>query len=48
MGGKISDIKKLILPDSDIERSFVIIDKIKNTPKTYPRKAGTASKEPIH
>ena len=48
MGGKISDIKKLILPDSDIERSFVIIDKIKNTSKTYPRKAGTASKEPIH
>lgn len=48
MGGKISEIKKLMLPDSDIERSFVIIDKIKNTPKTYPRKAGTASREPIH
>ncbi|MDO5154335.1 MAG: 16S rRNA (guanine(527)-N(7))-methyltransferase RsmG [Eubacteriales bacterium] len=48
MGGKIADIKKLSLPDSDIERSFVIIEKKKNTPKTYPRKAGTASKEPIH
>lgn len=47
MGGKIVEIKKLMLPDSDIERSFVMIEKKKNTPKTYPRKAGTASKEPI-
>lgn len=48
MGGSITKIQKLMLPDSDIERSFVIIDKKKNTPKSYPRKAGTASKEPIH
>jgi len=47
MGGKLVEIKKLMLPDSDIERSFVIIEKKKNTPKAYPRKAGTASKEPI-
>lgn len=47
MGGKLIEIKKLILPKSDIERSFVIIDKKKNTPKVYPRKAGTASKYPI-
>jgi hypothetical protein len=24
-----------------------VIEKIKNTPKKYPRKAGTPSKEPI-
>lgn len=48
MGGKIIEIKKLVLPDSDIERSFVMIDKTKGTAKTYPRKPGTASKEPIH
>lgn len=48
LGGKLTTVKKLILPDSDIERSFVLIDKVKNTPKAYPRKAGTASKEPIH
>lgn len=47
LGGKFIETKKLILPDSDIERSFVIIEKNKKTPKTYPRKAGTASKEPI-
>ena len=48
LGGKLTEVKKLLLPDSDIERSFVFIDKVKNTPKAYPRKAGTASKEPIH
>jgi len=48
LGGKLTEVKKIILPDSDIERSFLFIDKVKNTPKTYPRKAGTASKEPIH
>lgn len=47
MGGKLIEIKKLILPESDIERSFVVIDKKKNTSKVYPRKAGTASKDPI-
>ena len=48
LGGKLTEVKKLSLPESDIERSFVMIKKIKNTPKTYPRKPGTASKEPIH
>ena len=35
------------LPDTDISRSFIIIDKKKSTPKAYPRKAGTPSKEPL-
>ena len=48
LGGKLTEVKKIILPNSDIERSFLFIDKVKNTPKAYPRKAGTASKEPIH
>lgn len=48
LGGKLTAVKKLTLPDSDIERSFLFINKVKNTPKAYPRKAGTASKEPIH
>lgn len=47
LGGKLLEVKELTLPDSDIERSFVFIEKKKNTPKAYPRKAGTASKEPI-
>ena len=47
LGGKINKPVFFILPDTDIKRSFVIIDKEKNTPKAYPRKAGTPSKEPL-
>ena len=32
-------VEKLMLPDSDISRSFVFIRKEKQTPKAYPRKA---------
>ena len=35
------------IPETDISRSFLIINKEKNTPKAYPRKAGTPSKEPL-
>lgn len=47
LGGKIEKVEKLVLPDSDIGRSFVFIKKIKQTPKAYPRKAGTANKQPL-
>ena len=47
LGGKIEKIEKLMLPDSDISRSFLFIKKEKQTPKAYPRKAGTASKQPL-
>ena len=46
-GGKINAPVYFTLPDTDINRSFLIIDKEKNTPKAYPRKAGTPSKEPL-
>ena len=45
LGGKISDIKKFELGESG--RAFVIIDKVSGTPKKYPRKAGTPSKNPL-
>ena len=47
LGGKLEKVDKLILADSDIGRSFIFINKIKPTPKAYPRKPGTAAKEPI-
>lgn len=46
LGGEISSIEKFELTDG-ISRSFVILDKISVTPKKYPRKAGTPSKEPL-
>lgn len=47
MGGKLEKIEKFVLPDSDMERIFVMIKKIDHTPKKYPRKAGMIKKEPI-
>ena len=47
LGGKIIENKKVALPCSDVERVFVNIQKVKNTVKKYPRKAGLPSKEPI-
>ena len=35
------------LPESDIYRNLVVIKKVKETPKKYPRKAGLPTKEPI-
>ena len=48
LGGKIKDIVKFNLPNSDLGRTFVIIEKSKETPKGYPRKAGTPLKEPLN
>lgn len=47
LGGKLKEKKEFYLPDSDIGRSFVMIEKEKNTPAKYPRKAGMPSKEPL-
>lgn len=47
LGGNVKKILKFHLPDSDITRSFVVIEKGKATPKKYPRKAGLPSKEPL-
>lgn len=47
LGGKLQKPIYFSLPDTDISRSFLIINKEKNTPKAYPRKAGTPSKEPL-
>jgi 16S rRNA (guanine527-N7)-methyltransferase len=45
LGGKLEEIYKFNL--SRQKRSFVIIEKVKKTPKAYPRKAGTPTKEPL-
>lgn len=47
LGGNVKKILKFHLPDSDITRSFVVIEKKKATPKKYPRKAGLPSREPL-
>ncbi|MBQ5475956.1 MAG: 16S rRNA (guanine(527)-N(7))-methyltransferase RsmG, partial [Lachnospiraceae bacterium] len=46
LGGTMTEPVYFTIPETDISRSFLIINKEKNTPKAYPRKAGTPSKEP--
>ena len=47
LGGKIVKVEKFNLPNSDIGRTIIIINKEKSTNGKYPRKPGTPSKEPL-
>ena len=47
LGGKVEEILEYRLPETDIGRSLLLIQKIENTAKKYPRKAGIPSKEPL-
>ncbi len=47
LGGEINKIEKFHIPGADIDRAFIFIKKIKNTPGKYPRKAGTPKKHPL-
>ena len=47
LGGKFERCDNFCLPISDISRNIIIINKIKETPKKYPRKAGTPVKTPL-
>ena len=47
LGGEISTQVEFKLPSSDIYRVLFVVNKVKATPKKYPRKAGLPAKEPI-
>lgn len=47
LGGRINDTVKFKLPGSDMDRSLVVIEKIRETPARYPRRAGIPSREPL-
>jgi len=47
LGGHIQEILTSIISGSDLKHNLLVIKKIKDTPKKYPRKAGTANKNPI-
>lgn len=48
LGGKERKIEKFQLPDSNISRSLVVIDKIKPCSKKYPRRAGMPTSNPLY
>ncbi|MBP1949458.1 16S rRNA (guanine(527)-N(7))-methyltransferase RsmG [Virgibacillus litoralis] len=47
LGGELNTIHTFTLPNENSERSIIIIDKKRNTPKKYPRKPGVPGKNPI-
>lgn len=48
LGGKLIRDEELTLPESEEERTLVLVQKVKSTPKKYPRQAGTPRRKPIH
>lgn len=48
LGGKLERVDEIILPESDVKRKIIVIQKVRQTPIKYPRKPGTPTKEPIH
>ena len=47
LGGKVASVKTLQLPGEDSRREIIVIQKTKETPNKYPRKAGTPNKNPL-
>ncbi len=47
LGGRVENVYKFNLADTNMSRSLVVVKKEKETPKKYPRKAGLPSKEPL-
>lgn len=47
LGGELFAIEEIRLPTLDQPRYLVVIDKIKRTPKSYPRQAGVPARQPI-
>jgi len=47
LGGELEQICEVKIEDTDLRHNLVVVKKIKECAKTYPRKAGTISKKPI-
>lgn len=47
LGGTLNSIEEFKLAETENTRNIILIDKIKNTPNKYPRKAGLPAKDPI-
>lgn len=47
LGGTLASIEEFQLPDSDIKRALIVIDKEESTNKKYPRGGGKPSKVPL-
>lgn len=47
LGGKLQEVIKVNIEDSDMEHNLVVVKKVKGTAMVYPRKAGSITKKPL-
>lgn len=47
LGGKFKEVIEVNIANTELQHNIVVIDKIKECSKVYPRKAGTVTKKPI-
>lgn len=47
LGGELQRTESMHLPNEEAKRMLIWIQKVKKTPKKYPRKAGTPNKSPL-
>jgi 16S rRNA (guanine527-N7)-methyltransferase len=47
LGGRILDVSQIILPGVEETRYLITVEKIKTSPREFPRRAGVPSKKPI-
>lgn len=47
LGGKLKNIIEIKIEETDLNHNIVIVNKIKECPTNYPRKAGIVNKKPI-
>ena len=48
LGGRLGEVKHITLAHGQYERNLVVIEKVRPTPKKYPRRAGTPQKTPLN
>ncbi len=47
LGGELTDVKSIDLPEFGDRRWLVVIDKVRETPAQYPRRPGIPAKRPL-
>ena len=47
LGGSLLEIRHTSMEEYGLDHRILVIEKVKNTPKAYPRKAGMPQKEPL-
>ena len=47
LGGKLQDVIKVDIEDTELKHNIVVVNKIKDCPMSFPRKAGMVTKKPL-